>query len=79
MENFLRETFGAATRAINEDAAMQEAEDAVIEAVERRRPVELSPQPRHIRRMQHIYIERSGLQSESKGQDPMRRIVIYPH
>ena len=79
MENFLRETFGAATRAVNEDAAMQEAEDAVIEAVERRRPVELSPQPRHIRRMQHIYIERSGLQSESKGQDPMRRIVIYPH
>ena len=79
MENFLRETFGAATRAVNEDAAMQEAEDAVIEAVERRRPVELSPQPRHIRRMQHLYIERSGLQSESKGQEPMRRIVIYPH
>jgi stage III sporulation protein SpoIIIAA len=79
MENFLRETFGAATRAVNEDAAMQEAEDAVIEAVERRRPVELSPQPRHIRRMQHLYIERSGLQSESKGQDPLRRIVIYPH
>ncbi|MFY9556420.1 MAG: R3H domain-containing nucleic acid-binding protein [Blastocatellia bacterium] len=79
MENFLRETFGAATRATNEGAAMQEVEDAVIEAVERRRPVELSPQPRHIRRMQHIYIERSGLQSESKGQDPLRRIVIYPH
>jgi hypothetical protein len=79
MENFLRETFGAAARAVNEDGAMQEAEDAVIEAVERRRPVELSPQPRHIRRMQHIYIERSGLQSESKGQEPMRRIVIYPH
>lgn len=79
MENFLREMFGAAARAGNEDAAMQEAEDAVIEAVERRRPVELSPQPRHIRKMQHLYIERSGLQSESKGQDPMRRIVIYPH
>ena len=79
MENFLRERFGAVTRAGNEDAAMQEVEDGVIEVVERRRPVELSPQPRHIRRMQHIYIERSGLQSESKGQDPMRRIVIYPH
>jgi stage III sporulation protein SpoIIIAA len=79
MENYLRETFGSASRAVNEDLAMQEAEDAVIEAVERRRPVELSPQPRHIRRMQHIYIERSGLQSESKGQDPMRRIIIYPH
>jgi nucleoside-triphosphatase THEP1 len=79
MENFLRELFGATARAGNEDAAMQEVEDGVIEAVERRRPVELSPQPRHIRRMQHLYIERSGLLSESKGQDPMRRIVIYPH
>jgi stage III sporulation protein SpoIIIAA/predicted RNA-binding protein Jag len=79
MENFLREAFGATAPAANEDAAMQEVEDAVIEVVERRRPVELSPQPRHIRRMQHLYIERSGLQSESKGQEPMRRIIIYPH
>ncbi|HEY3136213.1 MAG TPA: R3H domain-containing nucleic acid-binding protein [Blastocatellia bacterium] len=79
MENFLRERFGAMTRVGNEDAAMQDAEDGVIEVVERRRPVELSPQPRHIRRMQHLYIERSGLLSESKGQDPMRRVVIYPH
>ena len=79
MENFLREALGVLARGGNEDTAMQEVEDAVIEVVERRRPVELSPQPRHIRRMQHIYIERSGLQSESKGQDPMRRIVIYPY
>lgn len=79
MENFLRDMFGAAARVGNEDSAMQEVEDGVIEAVERRHLVELSPQPRHIRRMQHLYIERSGLQSESKGQDPTRRIVIYPH
>ncbi|HWN98428.1 MAG TPA: R3H domain-containing nucleic acid-binding protein [Blastocatellia bacterium] len=79
MENFLREVFGAvALRPVAEDAAMQEVEDAVIEVVERRRQVELSPQPRHVRRMQHLYIERSGLHSESKGQDPARRIVIYP-
>jgi predicted RNA-binding protein Jag len=57
---------------------MQEVEDGVMEALENRRPVELSPQPKHIRRMQHIYIERSGMQSESKGQEPMRRIIIYP-
>jgi stage III sporulation protein SpoIIIAA len=79
MENFLAERFGAVARAGNEDAAMQEVEDGVVEVVERRRPVELSPQPRHVRRMQHLYIERSGLQSESKGQDPRRRVVIYPH
>ena len=78
LEPILRETFGASTRLLSEDAGMQEVEDAVIEVVEQRRPVELSPQPRHVRRMQHLYIERSGLQSESKGQEPMRRIVIYP-
>ncbi|MCI0488359.1 MAG: AAA family ATPase [Blastocatellia bacterium] len=79
MENFLRETFGKSHYADGEDAAMQEVEDAVIEVVESRRPVELSPQPKHIRRMQHLYIERSGLLSESKGQEPLRRVVIYPH
>lgn len=79
MENFLSEALGAADRPISEGAAMQEVEDAVIEVIEQRRPVELAPQPKHIRRMQHLYIERSGLQSESKGQEPMRRIVIYPY
>ncbi len=79
MENFLRDIFGKAFYTEGEDAGMQEVEDAVIEVVESRRPVELSPQPRHIRRMQHLYIERSGLQSESKGQEPLRRIVVYPN
>jgi stage III sporulation protein SpoIIIAA len=79
MENFLREALGGADRPISEDAAMQEVEDGVIEVIEQRKPVELAPQPKHIRRMQHLYIERSGLQSESKGQEPMRRIVIYPY
>jgi stage III sporulation protein SpoIIIAA len=78
MENFLSEIYGAARPAGDEDAAMQEVEDAVLEAMEQRRPVELAPQPKHIRRLQHLYIERSGLQSESKGAEPMRRIVIYP-
>jgi nucleoside-triphosphatase THEP1 len=79
MENFLRETFGLRTNAESEDSSMQEVEDGVIEAIEQNRPVELSPQPKHVRRMQHLYVERSGLASESKGQEPLRRIVIYPH
>ncbi|HKP12618.1 MAG TPA: R3H domain-containing nucleic acid-binding protein, partial [Blastocatellia bacterium] len=78
MENFLSEIYGAARPAADEDAAMQEVEDALLEAMEQRHPVELAPQPKHIRRLQHLYIERSGLQSESKGAEPMRRIVIYP-
>jgi stage III sporulation protein SpoIIIAA len=78
MENFLRQTFGSDGEASGEESGMQEVEEAVIEVVESRRPVELSPQPGHIRRMQHLYVERSGLQSESKGQEPRRRIVVYP-
>jgi R3H domain-containing protein len=78
MENFLSEVYGATRPGADEDAAMQEVEDAVLEVVEQRRPVELAPQPKHIRRLQHLYIERSGLQSESKGSEPLRRIVIYP-
>ena len=77
MQNFLRQAFGVGASG-SEDLAMQEVEEAVIEVVESRRPVELAPQPRHIRRMQHLYVERSGLQSESKGSEPLRRIVIYP-
>ncbi|MBI3651142.1 MAG: AAA family ATPase [Acidobacteria bacterium] len=79
MENFLRAAFGLANQTADETSAMQEVEDAVIEAVENRRVVELSAQPSYIRRKQHLYIERSGLNSKSKGQEPLRHIIIYPH
>ena len=77
-ENFLRAAFGVVNENEDEDAALQEAEDAVIEAVETRQSVELAPQPRSIRIKQHLYVERSGLVSKSVGQEPMRHLVIYP-
>ena len=49
MENFLREALGV-TRYENEESGMQEVEDAVIEALEHNRPVELAPQSRYVRR-----------------------------
>jgi stage III sporulation protein SpoIIIAA len=79
MESFLREIFGGEAHLHGEDSALQEVEDAVMEVMDQRRPFELSPQPRHIRRMQHLYVERSGLVSESKGHEPARRVVIYPN
>lgn len=79
MENFLREFFGIRlTTSGDQEAARREVEEAVVEVLETRRPVELSPQPKHIRRMQHLYAERSGLISESRGREPERRVVIYP-
>jgi predicted RNA-binding protein Jag len=78
MENFLREMLGLANRPMTEDEAMEEVETAIIEAIEKRRPIELTPQPKHIRRLQHLYIERSGMESKSIGDEPARRIVVYP-
>jgi stage III sporulation protein SpoIIIAA len=79
MENFLRAAFGVVNAAEDETSAMLEVEDAVLEAIENRKVVELSAQPSNIRRKQHLYVERSGLSSKSKGQEPLRHIVIYPH
>jgi stage III sporulation protein SpoIIIAA len=61
-----------------QQAALAEAEEAIGEAVARRRPVELSPQNAYLRRLQHELVHRFGLVSESKGQEPFRRVVIYP-
>jgi stage III sporulation protein SpoIIIAA len=78
MESFLRDVFSLERNVGDEETAFQEVEDAVVEALEQSRPVELSPQPGNIRRLQHLYAERSGLFSESKGREPMRRVVVLP-
>ena len=78
MESFLRDVFGADGNLGDEGTAFQEVEDAVVEALETGRPVELSPQPSNLRRLQHLYVERSGLFSESRGREPMRRVVVLP-
>jgi nucleoside-triphosphatase THEP1 len=82
MENFLTDIFGgkaARSRSLEgEEDAMQEVEDAILEVHENGTSVALAPQPKHVRRLQHLYIERSGLRSESRGQEPARHIVIYP-
>ena len=78
MENFLRAAFGADDHPSLDEAAIREVEEAVDEVQELGRPVELSPQNNHLRRLQHELIERFGLTSESKGQEPYRRVVVFP-
>lgn len=78
MENFLRDLFGVHGHSSGEESALHEVEEAVVEVLECSRPVELSPQPKQVRRIQHLYAERSGLASESKGEEPLRRVVIFP-
>jgi stage III sporulation protein SpoIIIAA len=78
MENFLRAVFSAEDHLAGDDAALREVEEAIDEAMEQKHPVELSPQNNHLRRLQHQIIERYGLTSESRGEEPYRRVVIYP-
>ncbi|MFA6549205.1 MAG: R3H domain-containing nucleic acid-binding protein, partial [Candidatus Margulisiibacteriota bacterium] len=39
---------------------------------------ELSPQNAYVRRLQHQAVEDAGLYSESVGDEPRRRLRIYP-
>ena len=78
MENFLRAHFGASEPGTEDEAALREVEEAIDEAQEQGKPVELSPQGNYLRRLQHQLVERYGLTSESKGEEPYRRVVVFP-
>ncbi|HET9228533.1 MAG TPA: R3H domain-containing nucleic acid-binding protein, partial [Thermoanaerobaculia bacterium] len=78
MENFLRAHFGAEEPGADDEAALREVEEAVDEVRGQGRPVELAPQGSYLRRLQHQLVERFGLASESRGDEPYRRVVIYP-
>jgi stage III sporulation protein SpoIIIAA len=78
LESFLRTEFGLGAFPDGEEVALREAEDAIDQVLDEGRPVELSPQDSYVRRLQHQVIQNAGLASESKGDDPQRRVVIYP-
>jgi stage III sporulation protein SpoIIIAA len=78
MENFLRGAFSVGDYLAGDEAALREVEDGIEEVLEQAHPVELSPQSNYLRRLQHQFVERQGLTSESKGEEPYRRVVIYP-
>ena len=79
IEAVLRSIFGVDDRRGSDEVALREVEEAISEVMASAQPVELSPQNSYIRRLQHQFIQRYGLSSESKGTDPFRRVVIYPH
>ena len=78
LENFVRAAFEIGDVLAEENEALQEVEEAIDRVLDEGRPVELAPQANYIRRLQHQVVERSGLTSESKGEEPYRRVVIYP-
>jgi hypothetical protein len=77
MENFVRTIFDL-KESENEEAAVGEAEGAIQKVLLSGEPIELTPRNGHLRRLQHQVAERYGLPTHSRGQEPDRRVVIYP-
>jgi hypothetical protein len=61
-----------------EDLSMAELEEAMLKVENEKKPVDLSPQNAYIRRLQHQACRRKGIKSESIGQEPKRRVRLYP-
>lgn len=61
-----------------EEVAIREAEDGIKQVLNSKRSTDLSPQNSYIRRLQHQIVEENKLRSESVGEEPQRRIRIYP-
>jgi stage III sporulation protein SpoIIIAA len=78
IEQALRELFDLAAPHPDQHEALREAEGAVIEVIAQRRPVELTPRPAYLRRLQHQLADAYGLDSQSVGREPSRHVRIRP-
>jgi len=80
IQGFLRSVFEVEEEVVADDqeVALREVEEAISEVLRSTQPVELSPQNSYVRRLQHQLIQRYGLASESRGEEPFRRVVIFP-
>jgi len=78
MKLFLQQVFGLKDQDTEKEKALLEAEQAVDRVLTHGKPVELSPQNPHVRRLQHLLVEQHGLGSHSRGDVPWRRVVVLP-
>jgi stage III sporulation protein SpoIIIAA len=78
MESFLSGVFGIGPPEAGDEEALREVQEGIDEATEQGHPVELTPRNNYLRRLQHQIVERYGLTSASKGEEPYRRVVIAP-
>ncbi len=62
----------------DEDDALKEARLAIDKALEGGGNIELKPRSAPIRRLQHELVERYQLKSQSVGEEPNRRVCVYP-
>lgn len=62
----------------DDQAALNEAATAINQALEQNTSVELAPRKARLRRLQHELVKQQGLLSKSEGDEPFRRLVVYP-
>jgi predicted RNA-binding protein Jag len=75
---FLRYYFRVGGREESEEVALREVEEAIQQVKSSKKSVDLNPQNAYLRRLQHQKVEEAGLRSESVGEEPKRRLRIYP-
>lgn len=75
---FLKYYFRVGNKEESEEAALKEAQDAIELVKQTKKTIDLNPQNAYIRRLQHKLLDSSGLKSESVGEEPKRRLRIYP-
>ena len=59
-------------------AALAEAEAGVQRVIAQNEQCELAPQRARLRRLQHQVVKSYGLISHSEGEEPFRRLIVYP-
>lgn len=62
----------------DETEALKEARSAIDYALASGQSVELRPRTSHLRRRQHELADRYNLSSQSMGEEPYRRVMIFP-
>ena len=78
IETLLRTLFDVEDVLDEQQSALREAEAAAAEAAASGRSIELAPQGSLVRRLQHELVTRYGLSSTSRGDEPFRRVVVFP-
>jgi stage III sporulation protein SpoIIIAA len=78
IEAALRRVFSADIGDVDQSAALREAESAVIDVISQDKTANLAPRPARVRRLQHELATAYGLESESVGREPFRRVLIQP-
>lgn len=75
---FLKYYFKSGSPEEAEEIALREVAEAIEQVKSSGKSVDLNPQNAYIRRLQHQKVDEAGLHSESVGEEPKRRLRIYP-